>query len=409
MIDFRYHLVSLVAVFIALAVGIVLGAGPLREGISDTLESEVSALRAERAEVRAQAAEAQAHADALDRALGVVAPRAASATLTGVRVAVVILPGSDRNLAEQLGRSVEEAGGQVPLTVTLQPSWQTAQGQDEAAPLLETLAVGLQLPPLAEGDGPSLPAVVGAAVVGADGTGRTGAWLETLDELESEGYLRLAWDEESETDLEDRRPLDAVLVVSGGLSWPDEGDLDEAGVVALDTATTLVRTVVRLNTPLTVVGTGTVGGAQGAQAGQDPLVLEIRQDRALRAQASTVDDAETASGRLAAVLALGWEMNARSGHYGIGPQAEVPMPQPPPVRLVTGLVPDEQEQATEPVPDSEDGGDATTGQGVVPGAGDPGPGHGGGEDSGEGDGDGDGGDGDGTGTPPDGDEATTAP
>ena len=35
-IDFRYHLVSIVAVFLALAVGIVLGAGPLNESISDS-------------------------------------------------------------------------------------------------------------------------------------------------------------------------------------------------------------------------------------------------------------------------------------------------------------------------------------------------------------------------------------
>ena len=31
MIDFRYHLVSLISVFLALAVGIALGAGPLKE------------------------------------------------------------------------------------------------------------------------------------------------------------------------------------------------------------------------------------------------------------------------------------------------------------------------------------------------------------------------------------------
>jgi hypothetical protein len=37
MIDFRYHLVSLVSVFIALAVGIVLGAGPLKDPISEGL------------------------------------------------------------------------------------------------------------------------------------------------------------------------------------------------------------------------------------------------------------------------------------------------------------------------------------------------------------------------------------
>jgi hypothetical protein len=44
-IDFRYHLVSLVSVFLALAVGIVLGAGPLRESIGDTLTEQVQALR----------------------------------------------------------------------------------------------------------------------------------------------------------------------------------------------------------------------------------------------------------------------------------------------------------------------------------------------------------------------------
>lgn len=367
MIDFRYHLVSLVAVFIALAIGIVLGAGPLREGISDTLEGEVSELRAERAEVRAQATEAQAHAAALDEALGVVAPRAASSTLTGVRVAVVLLPGADRNLADQLGRAVDEAGGQVPLTVTLQPSWQTAQGQEEAVPLLDGLASQLQLPTLPEGEGPTLPAVLGAAVVGADGAGRTGAWLETLEALDAEGYLRLAWSEEPDTDLLDRRPPDAVLVVAGGLQLPEEGELDEAGTLALNTRTALVRSVVRLDAPLAVVGTGTVGGTQRPQGGQDPLVVAVRQDRALRAQASTVDDGESAAGRLAAVLALGWELTDRAGHYGIGPQAEAPMPQPPPVRLVTGIVPGEQEQATEPVPD--DAGtteDATPGGGVGP-------------------------------------------
>lgn len=340
MIDFRYHLVSLVAVFIALAVGIVLGAGPLREGISDTLEGEISDLRQDRAEVRAQEGEARAHAEALDEALEVVAPRAASATLTGVRVAVVLLPGGDRDLADQLGEAVAEAGGEVFLTVALQPSWQTAQGQDDAAPLLGDFAAGLSLPTLPGVDGPTLPVVLGSAVVGADAPGRTGAWTGVLDRLDDEGYLRLAWAERAEAQVEDQRPPDAVLVLSGGLTLPEEGDLDDAGQLALESRTVLVRSIMRLDTPLTVVGTGTVGGAQLREGGQDLLVLAMRQDRTLRAQASTVDDAEEAAGRLAAVLATGWEVAGQSGHYGLGPQAEVPMPQPPPVRLVTGVAPD---------------------------------------------------------------------
>ena len=44
MIDFRYHVVSLVSVFLALAVGIVLGAGPLNEGISTGITDQVQQL-----------------------------------------------------------------------------------------------------------------------------------------------------------------------------------------------------------------------------------------------------------------------------------------------------------------------------------------------------------------------------
>ena len=44
MIDFRYHLVSIASVFLALAVGIVLGAGPLKGTLGDTLASEVAQL-----------------------------------------------------------------------------------------------------------------------------------------------------------------------------------------------------------------------------------------------------------------------------------------------------------------------------------------------------------------------------
>ena len=54
MIDFRYHLVSLASVLIALAVGIVLGAGPLKEGISESLNQQVTSLRTEKSALRAE-------------------------------------------------------------------------------------------------------------------------------------------------------------------------------------------------------------------------------------------------------------------------------------------------------------------------------------------------------------------
>ena len=47
MIDFRYHIVSLISVFLALAVGIILGAGPLQGAIGDQLTGQVDQLRLE--------------------------------------------------------------------------------------------------------------------------------------------------------------------------------------------------------------------------------------------------------------------------------------------------------------------------------------------------------------------------
>ena len=52
MIDFRYHVVSLISVFLALAVGIALGAGPLKETIGDTLTGQVEQLRQEKDALR---------------------------------------------------------------------------------------------------------------------------------------------------------------------------------------------------------------------------------------------------------------------------------------------------------------------------------------------------------------------
>ena len=54
MIDFRYHLVSIISIFLALAVGIVLGAGPLKGDLGTRLTQETTALRADKAQLRTE-------------------------------------------------------------------------------------------------------------------------------------------------------------------------------------------------------------------------------------------------------------------------------------------------------------------------------------------------------------------
>ncbi|MDR1151416.1 MAG: copper transporter, partial [Bifidobacteriaceae bacterium] len=89
MINFRYHLVSLICVFLALAVGIVLGAGPLRDPITANLDAQVTSLREEKDSLREDLASAEADLDYRDGILETLVPIAVDAMLPAVQVALV--------------------------------------------------------------------------------------------------------------------------------------------------------------------------------------------------------------------------------------------------------------------------------------------------------------------------------
>ena len=90
-IDFRYHLVSIVSIFLALAVGIVLGAGPLKEDIGNTLTSRSEpprpTRRAARRARRRRAGGIEARAEFID---GAATAACSPGTLGGPQGAVVV-------------------------------------------------------------------------------------------------------------------------------------------------------------------------------------------------------------------------------------------------------------------------------------------------------------------------------
>src|SRR5664279_5226495 len=123
MIDFRYHLVSLVSVFLALAVGIVLGAGPLKGTIADTLSSSVDQLRSEAASLRLQRDTAQTAADNRDTFTTVVLPTLVGQQLVGGNVVVVTLPGADTDTVKPLTQALTLAGAKVTGQIDIKDAW----------------------------------------------------------------------------------------------------------------------------------------------------------------------------------------------------------------------------------------------------------------------------------------------
>jgi len=89
MLDFRYHALSLVAVFLALAIGIVLGVTVGDSLVSDAERSLRGQLRSDVDKAHSDAAQAIAELTGRDRMLDQLYPGMVDTRLSGERVAVV--------------------------------------------------------------------------------------------------------------------------------------------------------------------------------------------------------------------------------------------------------------------------------------------------------------------------------
>src|SRR5262245_34019820 len=124
MFDFRYHVASLAAVFVALVIGILVGVGLSGQGF--VTESEREKLE-NRIDDLSAAVEAQKRrADDLDRSASAAAdfmndayPVLAADRLKGKRVAVVVVGSADQSVLGDVARGVGDAGGSILRLRTL--------------------------------------------------------------------------------------------------------------------------------------------------------------------------------------------------------------------------------------------------------------------------------------------------
>ena len=83
MIDFRYHLVSLIAVFLAVALGIVIGTTALNEPILADIENQVADLEQDKRDLEDRTQVLQTQVDTADAFETAVAPALVDGTLAG--------------------------------------------------------------------------------------------------------------------------------------------------------------------------------------------------------------------------------------------------------------------------------------------------------------------------------------
>ena len=306
MINFRYHVVSLVAVLVALSVGLVLGAGVLSSGTGTAAAVQVVDLQAETALLRERVAANEATVSFADDFGDATQPDQVVDRLTGRSVVVVALPGADDQAVAATREALGAAGAGIVGTITVEPTWTDAASEA----LLDSLAAqlvssGATLP---DTDGYERGAVVLAASVVDRGTGEDAAAdLDTTPAAFVEAGL---------VTLDDplRGPAELAVLVTG-----DPVDDDGEAGRRIGALTTLAAA-------FDSEGAGAVLAGPPSSAGARGLVEAVRADSDLATQLSTVDMVQLSLGRTSAVLALVEQADGGTGHYGGVDQVDGPAP-----------------------------------------------------------------------------------
>ncbi|UZN05000.1 copper transporter [Cellulomonas sp. S1-8] len=308
MIDFRYHIVSLISVFLALAVGIALGAGPLEQTIGESLTGQVDALRTEKEELRTQLDETGGDLAAAEALVSASGERLLAGALTDRRVALVLIDEVPEEEVAALTERLAQAGASVSATVTVTDAWTDPALATYRRTLAGTLVSYLDSPPPADsGTEVELAEALVSGLVGV-GSAAPDALSEnasSLLDVFAEGDRALVTFAQDVT-----RPADAVVVVVG--TSPAAGDATpsaEPTSTTADAHLALVGAAQRLSEGAVVAGDTRAGGG---------LVAAVREDDDLGGTTTTVADATTVSGQVVVPLALAASIAGRPGHYGYG-------------------------------------------------------------------------------------------
>lgn len=307
MIDFRYHLVSVIAIFLALALGIVVGTTALNGGIVDTLKSSNGQIIRDKRTLEATVQDLRTQVERHDDVSAAVAAAAVAGRLTDQRVLVVVAPGASGDAVPPLQDLLTKAGAATAGVVRLRGDLlDPSKGQ-----VLDDLVARVAPPrvPVPEGSPTDRAAAVLAAALvstrGTDGLAADAA-AKVLGGFRSANLIDVTGEAATRS-----RPATAavVLVPAGSGKPPDQaGQAEQAALLALARALDSRSEGVVL-----------AGPAGAAQPGG--LVQAARADGSLSDVVSTVDAADSPTGRLVVVLALAEQVAGGSGRYGQGPGA----------------------------------------------------------------------------------------
>jgi hypothetical protein len=325
MIDFRYHLVSIVAVFLALAIGIVLGSTELQGNTIDALRATSNSVSRQLSAAVAQRDAYQAQAGAEDQFLQSAEPRLLARLLEGQNVVIITEPGAQGSVVDGVKQAAAAAGATVTGQVALQPKFNDISAANQST-------LGGINSMVAGNDGVVLPAgtdpqtvsqqqaaqLIASAILekASDQTLLTSAAAQTLLSAYAQaGYLTGA----------PTAPATLAVLVTPQTA-PAGGPDDPANQVLL-----AITQEFASGSAATLVAGGTAGSAQPGSA------ISVLRSSSVSGQVSTVDDADMTLGQISVIEALAAQLaGGKPNSYGISGASSVsPVPLPSPSATAT--------------------------------------------------------------------------
>jgi len=306
LINFRYHIVSLMAVFIALSVGIAVGVS-LSPSVDQGLLQQAAQDRKQVTDLRTELDRRKAlddYRNAYDEQVGVAVT---AGVLNGQRVAIVAMPDAPAGVLRTISDAVVGAGGTVVRDVKVNAeAFDTAKSEDLSRALANYIG------PLGLSDAMSpatrLGVALGRSIGSKDTEDRDALAIAVGESLEKRGLVTISKDSAAQAQL--------IIVVTAPASDPRQTPEQLTAHVQFDVGMTS-RAGVLLAGP----NSEDIEGTDVLAARSDPTAVD---------SVSTVDVADLSSGVTTVVLAGKERLLGRPPqHYGALAKADAPLPDLP--------------------------------------------------------------------------------
>jgi hypothetical protein len=308
-IDFRYHLVSIVAVFLALAIGIVLGAAELQGPTYNLLNGTTAKLQNELNQANSQRDMAEEQANAGDAYAEAVEPVVLHNLLAGQKLLIVTEPGAQGSVVSGITSAANDAGAEVTGQINLQAKFfdtsDTTQDSLNQINLDVASHAGLTLDNTETYQQQAAQVIasqiltkspLSATGVGQDGTGQDTSAATMLSAYAYAGFLTTSGQPATEATL-------AVVITPQ--TAPSDGSADPLDQILVPVAQELAAT-----SAATVVAGSSAGSGTGSP-------IAVLRSNNVANQVSTIDDADYVSGQSVVIEALAIQLSGgKPGSYG---------------------------------------------------------------------------------------------